>query len=96
LRSIHLHKDKSIFKLDQLPTDRYAESLGLPGAPKIKFLKAKQRQQNSTKLSKENSHIQQDSDTDISESSDSESAEEKEDTQRLSKVCFITLKALRH
>jgi ATP-dependent RNA helicase DDX10/DBP4 len=38
LRSVHLHKDKSIFKLEELPTERFAESLGLPGAPKIKFL----------------------------------------------------------
>ena len=38
LRSVHLHKDKSIFKLEELPTQRFAESLGLPGAPKIKFL----------------------------------------------------------
>ncbi|KAJ7057159.1 P-loop containing nucleoside triphosphate hydrolase protein [Mycena amicta] len=38
LRSVYLHKDKSIFKVAELPTDRFAESLGLPGAPKIKFL----------------------------------------------------------
>ncbi|KAG6865184.1 hypothetical protein C0991_004627 [Blastosporella zonata] len=38
LRSVHLHKDKSIFKVNELPVQRYAESLGLPGAPKIKFL----------------------------------------------------------
>ncbi|KAI0073614.1 DEAD-domain-containing protein [Panus rudis PR-1116 ss-1] len=38
LRSIYLHKNKSIFKLDQLPIERFAESLGLPGAPKVKFL----------------------------------------------------------
>ncbi|KAG6873510.1 hypothetical protein C0995_014778 [Termitomyces sp. Mi166 len=38
LRSVHLHKDKSIFKLNELPVQRFAESLGLPGAPKIKFL----------------------------------------------------------
>lgn len=38
LRSIHLHKDKSIFKIDELPVERFAESLGLPGMPKIKFL----------------------------------------------------------
>lgn len=36
-RSIYLHKDKSIFKLAELPIDRFAESLGLPGTPKIKF-----------------------------------------------------------
>ena len=38
LRSIYLHKDKSIFKIDELPVDRFAESLGLPGTPNIKFL----------------------------------------------------------
>ncbi|KAG6811624.1 hypothetical protein H0H92_006588 [Tricholoma furcatifolium] len=38
LRSVHLHKDKSIFKVNELPIDRFAESLGLPGAPKVKFL----------------------------------------------------------
>ncbi|KAI0791502.1 DEAD-domain-containing protein [Irpex lacteus] len=38
LRSIHVQKDKSIFKLEELPIERFAESLGLPGAPKIKFL----------------------------------------------------------
>jgi hypothetical protein len=35
---VYLHKDKSIFKLEELPVERYAESLGLPGMPKIKFL----------------------------------------------------------
>lgn len=77
--------------MDQLPTDRFAESLGLPGAPKIKFLGAKQRQRDSSRLSK---HVQQDPDTDSSESSDSEGTEEKEDTPKLSKVCFIILKDL--
>ncbi|KAI0747712.1 DEAD-domain-containing protein [Daedaleopsis nitida] len=38
LRSIYLQKNKSIFKLDQLPVERFAEALGLPGMPKIKFL----------------------------------------------------------
>ncbi|KAK0484665.1 ATP-dependent RNA helicase dbp-4 [Armillaria novae-zelandiae] len=38
LRSVHLHKDKSIFKVSELPVDQFAESLGLPGTPKIKFL----------------------------------------------------------
>ncbi|ESK87527.1 dead box rna helicase [Moniliophthora roreri MCA 2997] len=47
LRSIHLHKDKSIFKLTEYPINAFAESLGLPGTPKIKFLgkeMAKQKQ----------------------------------------------------
>lgn len=38
MKSVYLQKDKSIFKLDQLPAEKFAESLGLPGAPKIKFL----------------------------------------------------------
>ena len=38
MRSVYLHKDKSIFKLGELPAERFAASLGLPGAPKIKFL----------------------------------------------------------
>lgn len=42
VRSVYLHKDKSIFKLDELPVDEFAGSLGLPGAPKIKFLSREQ------------------------------------------------------
>ena len=38
LRSVYLQKDKSIFKVDELPAERFAEALGLPGMPKIKFL----------------------------------------------------------
>lgn len=38
MRSVYLHKDKAIFKVEELPADRFAESLGLPGTPKIKFL----------------------------------------------------------
>ena len=38
MRSVYLHKDKSVFKIEELPVDLFAESLGLPGTPKIKFL----------------------------------------------------------
>jgi ATP-dependent RNA helicase DDX10/DBP4 len=40
VRSLHLQKDKEIFKLDKYPLEEFAASLGLPGAPRIKFLKA--------------------------------------------------------
>jgi len=46
MRSVYIHKDKATFQLDKLPADRFAAALGLPGAPKIKFLareKAKQK-----------------------------------------------------
>ncbi|KAJ6511453.1 P-loop containing nucleoside triphosphate hydrolase protein [Mycena vitilis] len=49
LRSIHLHKDKSIFKLAELPVERFADSLGLPGAPKIKFLSKEVAKQKKNK-----------------------------------------------
>ncbi|WFD20329.1 RNA helicase [Malassezia caprae] len=44
VRSVHLHKDKSIFDLAALPLPEYAASLGLPGAPKIKFIREAQAQ----------------------------------------------------
>ncbi|KAF8635697.1 hypothetical protein AX15_000322 [Amanita polypyramis BW_CC] len=75
LRSVYLHKDKSIFKVGQLPVDRFAESLGLPGAPKIKFLGAKQKQT----ASKATSVIEGDQ---SSESSESESTDDKETPQK--------------
>lgn len=38
VRSVYLQKDKTVFKLDELPLDAFAASLGLAGAPKIKFV----------------------------------------------------------
>lgn len=38
VRSIYVQKDKEIFHLDKLPLEEFAASLGLPGAPRIKFL----------------------------------------------------------
>lgn len=40
VRSLHVQKDKDVFKLDAYPLEDFAASLGLPGAPRIKFLKA--------------------------------------------------------
>lgn len=39
VKSIHVQKDKDIFRLKELPLDDYAASMGLPGAPRIKFIK---------------------------------------------------------
>ncbi|KAF3991720.1 hypothetical protein FT663_02593 [Candidozyma haemuli var. vulneris] len=36
-RSIYVQKDKDVFNVETLPADKFAESLGLPGAPKIKI-----------------------------------------------------------
>ncbi|KAH7143766.1 P-loop containing nucleoside triphosphate hydrolase protein [Dactylonectria macrodidyma] len=38
-RSIHLQKDKDVFKFKKLDLDGFAASLGLPGTPQIKFQK---------------------------------------------------------
>lgn len=37
VRSIRVMKDKDVFNLEEYPLDAYASSLGLPGAPKIRF-----------------------------------------------------------
>ncbi|QLG70559.1 hypothetical protein HG535_0A05000 [Zygotorulaspora mrakii] len=37
IRSIYIQKDKEVFKFDEIPTEEFANSLGLPGAPKIKI-----------------------------------------------------------
>lgn len=39
VRSVYIQKDKDIFKLSELPLEAFSASLGLPGAPKIRFLK---------------------------------------------------------
>ena len=39
VRSIYVQHDKEVFQLQRLPLEEFSASLGLPGAPKIKFLK---------------------------------------------------------
>ncbi|SNX87119.1 probable HCA4 - can suppress the U14 snoRNA rRNA processing function [Melanopsichium pennsylvanicum] len=39
VRSIHLQKNKDIFDVTALPLEPFAAALGLPGAPKVKFVK---------------------------------------------------------
>lgn len=39
VRSIYVQKNKDVFQISKLPLEEYASSLGLPGAPKIKYLK---------------------------------------------------------
>ncbi|KAJ6278134.1 P-loop containing nucleoside triphosphate hydrolase protein [Bipolaris maydis] len=50
VKSIYLQKDKEVFKLKEYNLEAYAASLGLPGTPRIKFLKdddSKQKKQAS-------------------------------------------------
>ncbi|KAJ1904265.1 ATP-dependent RNA helicase dbp4 [Coemansia sp. IMI 209127] len=39
VRSVYLQKNKAVFDIEKLPLEQFAQSLGLPGAPKIKFVK---------------------------------------------------------
>jgi len=39
MKSVYLQKDKSIFKLNELPADKFAASLGVAGMTNIKFLR---------------------------------------------------------
>lgn len=39
VKSVYLQKDKEIFKIKEYPLEEFAASLGLPGAPRIKFMK---------------------------------------------------------
>ncbi|KAK9453293.1 P-loop containing nucleoside triphosphate hydrolase protein, partial [Dipodascopsis uninucleata] len=72
-RSIFVQKDKSIFKVSDIPAEAYAESLGLPGAPRIKFLdveRAKAVKNSARKIS------MSDNEQDASENEEEEEEEE--------------------
>ena len=36
-KSVHIQKDKDVFKVEELPAESYAASLGLPGAQRSKL-----------------------------------------------------------
>lgn len=38
LKSVYIQKNKGIFSVAELPVELFAESLGLPGAPQVKFI----------------------------------------------------------
>lgn len=48
IRSVHLQSNKTVFKVDGLPLDEFASSLGLPGTPKLRFV-AKSSQKNASR-----------------------------------------------
>lgn len=39
VRSVHIQKDKSVFQVQKLDLEEFAASMGLPGAPRVKFVK---------------------------------------------------------
>ena len=87
LRSIYLQKDKTVFKLDQLPLEQFAESLGLPGAPRVKFLSkelGKQKKNASREL--QDSLDQEEVSEGDSEEESGEEAEEAEEAEKPKKT----------
>ena len=78
LRSVHLQKNKSIFKVDELPVNKFAASLGLPGAPKIKFLNKKQKDSRKELLVDSNNPSENKGDHTASQSEDDHSSDDNE------------------
>ena len=39
VRSVHIQKDKKVFQVQNLDLEQFAASMGLPGAPRVKFVK---------------------------------------------------------
>ena len=39
VRSVHVQKDKNVFHVQRLDLEQFAASMGLPGAPRVKFVK---------------------------------------------------------
>ncbi|TPX33592.1 hypothetical protein SmJEL517_g03528 [Synchytrium microbalum] len=50
VRSVYLQSNKSIFDVHALPLPEFAESLGLPGTPKIKFVEKSKKKNESRQL----------------------------------------------
>jgi ATP-dependent RNA helicase DDX10/DBP4 len=71
-------KNKSVFQLDKLPIERFAESLGLPGAPKVKFVTKeihRKRKEDGRKSSKASKREPKDADANSSEEDNSSDSE---------------------
>eukprot|EP01006_Ploeotia_vitrea_P037573 TRINITY_DN66145_c5_g3_i4.p1 TRINITY_DN66145_c5_g3~~TRINITY_DN66145_c5_g3_i4.p1 ORF type:complete len:981 (-),score=472.78 TRINITY_DN66145_c5_g3_i4:652-3594(-) len=39
LRSVHLQSNKEVFKVNEMPLEEIADAMGLPGMPRVKFLR---------------------------------------------------------
>ncbi len=85
VRSVHLHHDKSIFKVEELPVEAFASSLGLAGVPKIRFLSRAQAKERKNaprapagSQSEDEGDIHHSSTSDGTEESDGRSSSEED------------------
>ena len=94
LRSIHLQSNKEIFDIHKLPTDEYANSLGLAQPPRIRFLQRamKSHSQQREKKKEESAESDQDSDDNVGgEESNSEREEIDDEDGNILKVKRLVL-----
>ncbi|KAI8361050.1 P-loop containing nucleoside triphosphate hydrolase protein [Mortierella sp. GBAus27b] len=75
MRSIYLQKDKTVFDVNALPAEEFAASLGLPGAPRIKFVE-KSKAKNAVRGNQKKTGDEDDED-DMLGDDDGEEVEEK-------------------
>ncbi|KAG0253581.1 ATP-dependent RNA helicase dbp4 [Mortierella polycephala] len=66
MRSVYLQKDKTIFDVNALPAEEFAASLGLPGAPKIKFVE-KSKAKNAVRGNQMKTSDDEEDDQDVNE-----------------------------
>lgn len=78
VRSVHLHHDKSIFKVEELPVEAFAASLGLAGVPKIRFLGRAQAKERKN-APRAPADLQSEDEGDIHSSGTGDSSEESDD-----------------
>ncbi|KAG0270551.1 ATP-dependent RNA helicase dbp4 [Actinomortierella ambigua] len=83
MRSVYLQKDKTIFDVAALPAEAFASSLGLPGAPKIKFI-AKSNAKNAMRGNQKQAEDEF-APSDEEDEQDEEEEEEKSKVQALDK-----------
>lgn len=81
MRSIYLQRNKTIFDVTVLPAEEFAHSLGLAGAPKIKFVKKAEK-----KLMGAQPKKQEGSGSEAEEEEEEEQEEEKEEQEEEEEV----------
>ncbi|KAH9057338.1 DEAD-domain-containing protein [Lactarius vividus] len=80
VRSVHLHHNKTIFKVDELPIEAFAASLGLAGAPKIRFLsRAQAKERKNASRDRVTSPSEDDGETHTSHAEDSSEESDGDD-----------------
>lgn len=81
VKSIHIQSDKETFDLKELDLEGYAASLGLPGAPRVKFTKGgdtKERKNMPRALAKMEQDLSEQEADDVPERARSTKAQEKQ------------------